>query len=287
MEETVRWLEMNAEQIGQSKHILVYGFGLGYHIERVIEQYPDRTVHIMEPDIEVFLAAIEARDLTHIFNYPNIGIFGLGNDALTNVQFAQSVKTYIVDSFCSLFVPAYLRLYADEVSGFTKVFREMVLSERTNYATQILFKREWPENIVKNLPKTFEGRHLRNLQGYFRDMPALIVGSGPSLDQDLERIRQLQDHVPIFAAGSSIQGLLDKGIKPHMIVSIDGSEKNYEVFQDLDVSDIPFVYASYIKHKIIKELNSNLYHVFMSSDTITSHLFNMKGQSISLFQRLP
>lgn len=274
LEETARWLEMNADQIGQSRHILIFGFGLGYHIERVIEQYPDRTIHIIEPDVELFVAALEARDLTHIFASPCIGIFAIGGDESTNVHFIQAVKSYITDSFCSLFLPVYSRLYANEVSDFTKKFREVVLAERTNNATQIIFKREWPENIILNLPKTIESKHLRNLQGHFRDMPAIVVGSGPSLDQDIELVRQLQNHVPIFAAGSSIQGLLERGIKPHMIVSIDGSEKNFEVFRDLDVSQIPFVYASYIKHKIIQELNHNLYHVFISSDTITSHLFH-------------
>lgn len=46
---------------------------------------------------------------------------------------------------------------------------------------------------------------------------AICVGSGPSLDQYLPLLTQIQDRVLIVAAHSSIQKLLSHGITPHLV----------------------------------------------------------------------
>ncbi len=68
------------------------------------------------------------------------------------------------------------------------------------------------------------------MKGAAENIPAVVVGSGPSLGMEIEALRRLKNHVCIIAAGSSIQALLKHGIEPDLIVAMDPSDKNYEVF---------------------------------------------------------
>lgn len=281
--ETEQWIGKSLAEISETKNIFLYGFGLGYHLERIIEHFPDKLIYVIEPDVEVVLAAMEARDLSAILKHPNIAVFAIGKDTLTLYNFAAAVSQKVTDSFTTLYIPAYTKRYAQEADAFTKVFHSVVLNDRTNLLTQSFFKQEWPENIMLNLAKTVNGRSVHDLQNEFEDYTVFVVGSGPSLDADIEYIKQMQNKALIFAAGSSTRALLKYGIRPHLIVSIDGNEKNYEVFKDLDLKGIPMVYASYVKYKIVDDLKDDLYHVFIGSDSITSYIMDIQETTKQFF----
>lgn len=282
MREAEAWVEKLAEAVDNVQHIFVYGFGLGYHVERLIAKYPDKYIHILEPNLEIMLAAIEARDLSAILKHKNIGIFAIGNDQLTNTLFVNQLTSYLSKSFHAAFMPYYIKYYSEEVSSISSMLRAAVVSNRTNYATQLFFKHEWPENILMNIEKIINTRPITLLKSKLKEFPAIVVGSGPSLDEDIEYLRKYQNKAIIIAAGTSIQALLNHGIKPHIVVSMDGSDKNYEAFKDLDLTGITFVFAAYLKHKIFEHLTSleDVYHCFIDTDSITKYLLDVKDKSL-------
>ncbi|RED54354.1 motility associated factor glycosyltransferase family protein [Aestuariispira insulae] len=47
-----------------------------------------------------------------------------------------------------------------------------------------------------------------------KNVPAFIIGSGPSIDGQFDLIRQWRDRVVIFSGGTGLNGLLDNGIRP-------------------------------------------------------------------------
>src|SRR5690554_7587655 len=61
--ETARWAESVRADVEQSDNVLLFGFGFGYHAAALLKAYPDKKLYIYEPDMNVFLAAIESVDL--------------------------------------------------------------------------------------------------------------------------------------------------------------------------------------------------------------------------------
>lgn len=81
-------------------------------------------------------------------------------------------------------------------------------------------ERKMIRNAATNLHKV--GHYL--VRGRFRrryDVPAFIIGAGPSLDQDIEFIRKWKDHVIVFCAGTTIQALIKAGIVPDYHVELE------------------------------------------------------------------
>src|SRR5690606_30190597 len=112
-------------------------------------------------------------------------------------------------------------------------------------------------------------------------IPAVVVGSGPSLAMDIEKLKQLRDRVIIIAAGSSIQILLAHGLIPHLVVSMDAGEANRRVFAKIDISEIPFLYIPTIKHTSIKSEDSPyLMHAYFDIDSLSRYVMGITNEDV-------
>lgn len=78
----------------------------------------------------------------------------------------------------------------------------------------------WSRNIIlSSLLKTHSSKCL---QGVLKNKTALIVGGGPSLDENIEKIKALRDKVFLISLGNPLSTLKKHNIKPDLIVSTDG-----------------------------------------------------------------
>lgn len=60
-----------------------------------------------------------------------------------------------------------------------------------------------------------------DLKGAYKDVPALIVGAGPSLDSQLETIKKNNDRFVVIAADAALKPLLKAGIRVDYCTSIE------------------------------------------------------------------
>lgn len=276
LNEAERWANQLPDHVQEAKHILIFGLGLGYHLEQLIRQYPDKRFYVYEPELEIFLAYMEARKLEPAFKHATIHTLGIGTERAVMNQFLQLVVQQIDESFAYVSIPWYQTRAADQEQAFVELFQHVILQHRGDLATFVTFQEKWAENALLNMAKNLESSPVYVLKDALSGYPAVIVGSGPSLELDLELLKTLKDRALIIAAGSSIQALLHHGIRPHLIVSMDGGEANVSVFEDLELSDIPFVYAPFIHYKIIEKVRGPLYHLVLNVDTISTYLLGLK-----------
>ncbi len=75
------------------------------------------------------------------------------------------------------------------------------------------------------------------LKNSLKGSSAVIVGAGPSLDKSYELIKKLQTKLLIIACDGALPSLSKAGIKPDLVVSVDGTEKVWRYF--LPVKDDP------------------------------------------------
>jgi hypothetical protein len=108
-------------------------------------------------------------------------------------------------------------------------------------------------------------------------MPAVVVGSGPSLEMEIEQLKKLKGRAVIIAAGSSIQALVRHNLEPDLTVSMDPGNANYAIFRhlDYDLDRVPFLYFPTINHKIIEHKTSYMMHAFLNTDPITHYLMDV------------
>ncbi|MCE5169314.1 DUF115 domain-containing protein [Paenibacillus profundus] len=277
--EAEAWFKSIGARIEESGHVLVIGLGLGYHLQHLVKKYPTKKYYIYEPDIQLLHSALSLRDLTGILNHPSVMTLAVGEEEHVLTQLLQSISSLVTDRFEEVIIPIYKQLYGETINKLHTISKQILLQYRANYITQYYFEKAWFQNIIYNIDKVLTSKSIASLEKACGDLPAIIVGSGPSLKDDIEYIRRIGSKVLIIAAGSSVQALLHHNIEPHLVISMDGGEPNLKVFQNVDTTHIPLLFATTIHHGIVEQNHKWRLSTRLNLEEITPYLFsNSEGE---------
>lgn len=95
------------------------------------------------------------------------------------------------------------------------------------------------ENTLKNLPHMFASPDIGELAGKFKDIPFILIGAGPSLDESIDFLREMQDKAIIVSSNSPFRKLINNGIRPHLVVTADPLKTTLAGFQDVKLDHVP------------------------------------------------
>ena len=196
---------------------LVYGFGLGYHIEAAMRKYPDLDIIIIEPDPGLFLAALGARDYRKIISSDRTGfLFDTGAGAVASLLSAYGNP--VIQSI--RLKPLYERSidYYSEVDSKVKAF---ISKNETNRNTLRRFGESWVKNLFSNIEMFSRASDAGIWYDRFRGLPGIVIAAGPSLDDILPHIGELKEKYVIFCVDTALRSLIEAGIAPDFIIVVD------------------------------------------------------------------
>lgn len=134
----------------------------------------------------------------------------------------------------ALFVTA-AQLTTDELSYFETIEDEWVACQRQRIRSlggvedsRIGFK-----NVVDNRATIESHQGIRPLKGEFKDLPAVVISTGPSLKKSLPALKALQNRAVLIAADASLKILRDAEIEPHFVCSMERDEEPKVFFEQL------------------------------------------------------
>ena len=93
---------------------------------------------------------------------------------------------------------------------------------------------------VYNLP-SYEGKSI------------VFCGLGPSMNDQWEALKDLDDRFIIVATNSSAQFLLEKDIKPHYVIAIDGRTGNWTLDLGEKCKDVTGIFSACVAPKALQE----------------------------------
>ena len=181
--------------------------GLGYIIPVLQERF--KTSKILVLHIENFSAenTYSAASSIYSTDAKEIQIF-----LETHIQEENIANIKVIEWRPSLnyYKDVYVKLLS-QVAGFLK------RTDAVNRTTAV-FGRRWFRNFFRNL------ENLKKIILYKKaNLPVIITGSGPGLEQEMDFIHKVQSHCLIIASSSSVMALLHNNIKPDIVIATDGS----------------------------------------------------------------
>ncbi len=205
--------------------LVVVGVGLGAHIPLLLEQVAPRHVVLIEPIEEFLVHSLHALDWQALS--ARCTEMGATLDVIVQLdpRAAQKELEVLMTRFGASSVDGaytYLHYQTEATVAIARGFQELVgmKSIMQGYYDD---EKLMIENTVSNV----DTHDFWMIDGAYRaphDVPAFIIGSGPSLDASLEAIRRWQGHAVIFCAGSALQTLLGAGIRPDFQVEKENNE---------------------------------------------------------------
>lgn len=277
------WFELRSP--GFMTKCIFCGFGNGMYVRKFLQDGDESTrILVYEPSLELFRFVMQHIDVSDLFLNERLQLL-VGEAGRDELDVA-------LDAF--LDYPDLAHLIHQVYPNYKRIFREAVrdsedrveLAYNKVVASQNLLINDgesYYRNSVHNTAVFANSRSLRDLyQKAPKDMPAIIVASGPSLDKNIEELKKAKGKCLLIAADSAIRALLRHGIEPDCYVTIDG-KKNPAHFQDERVPYLPVFctlcsnYISLTKQKgvsfFVNDLNAYVNHFMEQHEKIFPVLY--------------
>ncbi|THF80799.1 motility associated factor glycosyltransferase family protein [Cohnella fermenti] len=275
--EAQRWTESIEMDVQGAKDVLFCGLGFGYHLKAFLEANPDKRVYVYEPQVDMLLCAIEAVDLRSVLSHKNIAMFGIGSELQTQIDLLEEAMAKSGKTVANVTVPAYRTAFKGVIDSYQEIVTQTSYAVIASSNTLKMFLKSWARNMVSNLSPNLKSPSFQGLRGECIGIPAIIIGSGPSLGMEIEHLRRLKGQALLISAGTSMMALQKFGIEPDLVVSMDPGEYNRKAFQAVVLKRIPFLYIPTIHSAILKREFDHLMHAFYQLDTPSAYLMGLNN----------
>ncbi|MBV9860109.1 MAG: DUF115 domain-containing protein, partial [Alphaproteobacteria bacterium] len=213
--------------------MIVYGIGLGLHLPELVENYDFRHLILVEQFAEFIHHSLHLVDwaawLDRLEARGGTVRFLIGTDPgqmaqriywdLRHGQFGLIDGAYVYRHYSSYLLDKAEELFREKLpvlgvgAGFFEDEEKMLRNTFANLA-------ECDFSLLE--PK-------RRLE---KPVPALIVGSGPSIDGAIEELRRLRESAVLFSCGTALGVLLRNGIKPDFHCEVENDPQVWEHLSD-------------------------------------------------------
>jgi hypothetical protein len=230
----------------EHRRYVVYGFGLGYHIQELCRLDDGLYIDIIEPDMEIIKQAFSVRDMRWLVD----------NDRVHLVwdRDYQKLKHCLDKGEKLLIHYPSLRHTEDDAVKLSLEKYFIHDSGIRNFSVQ-LANNFW-DNIL-NCP-----HYVDELQKDFQGKNAVIVAAGPSLDKNVELLRQLPENTIVVAVGTVFRKLVNLGISPDYVVFLDAQPHLYHSqVEGLEQQKIPILCGSTACKKVAASYQGEKYLV--------------------------
>jgi hypothetical protein len=203
-------------QQGSDRVHILLGLGLGYLLQEVFDGYQGHIV-IYEPDLPLLRFVLDNVDLSAFLGSGRVWIESYLEDLIETLR----PLFIFADQLDMLLLKGYAPLFSNELQNLTDALYEAAEHRIIDYSTVNHFHTLWIEEFFTNLPYFANMISLDELAGQLEGKPALLISSGPSLDNALEDIRALKDAVNLIAVGGALRCLHQVGIVPDFALFCD------------------------------------------------------------------
>src|SRR3989338_726077 len=255
-----------ASGIKSGDSVLLYGFGLGYHVDSILKAVgKNGNLLIIELNREILSAAFIVRDISKVLSQSNLWIITGDSETEVSAVFSR----YTSEKWDSLpdnnkeviiFSPS-LKCMPD---GFNNIRNAVEMLQVGRRFSALLGNAE-NRNYKLNRDLVLKSSGIKELFGKFKNMPGILVSSGPSLDSSLPELKRLSKKSIIIAVDSALHALMSNDIKPDFTISIDPQEFSYIHLIDYFSTHIPLIFLPTSNPVIVKNYNGKKFVALKNS----------------------
>ncbi|MEP7702977.1 6-hydroxymethylpterin diphosphokinase MptE-like protein [Paraglaciecola sp. 25GB23A] len=213
--------------------IIMFGLGVGYQLESLLENHTVEKIFLCEPNTDFFYASLFAIDWHHIFEtvdktdariYLNVGDDGshLFRDLLSQFH---SIGPYILNN--TYFYQSYYNASLNNAIAQLREQLQIVISMGEYFDHAYYGIEHTKEGFRRNIP-VLTKKPADKLSFDDKEVPIFIIGNGPSLDLSIEAIKEWKDNAIVISCGTTLQSLHRHGITPDFHAEIEQNRSTYD-----------------------------------------------------------
>ena len=218
---------------------LIYGLGLGYMFQ-VASKNSLGTVILYEPDLNILWVAFNFVDFSNDILKKNVFITNTLEDATSEIY----KKSNTLNTPQLLSLPSAREFDSAGFEDLVKKLQEVVGA----YSLDLRYTKEkfFPslKMLLQNIPNIIKEQPLARFKDIYKGKTAVVVSAGPTLDRNIEILKEYRDNYILFTVGTAVKTLYRNDIKPDFLCIIETYNSTRQV-EGLDLSDVYFITEPY------------------------------------------
>ena len=276
-------VELDEDRVPE--HGALISFGAGYHIPLLLNSYATRDLVIVEPNFGVLcqvLADLDWQEIHDVVTARGGHISIVCNPApvagaMQAIAMIRRDNVGLIDG--SRIVVGYRDLRVAETANAFMERRVNLVVYNGYVEDEDLLTEYAAGNLGSGSALSLE----QNVE-HRMDRPAVVVGSGTSLDGCYGLLRQVRNKVVIFSCGSALLALLENGIHPDVHCELEADPYIDDILrytaQSHDLSGITLVASNTVYPAILKYFKQSI--LCFREGTLANRIFNLNSKSLPL-----
>ncbi|MDG1844061.1 MAG: DUF115 domain-containing protein [Nitrospinaceae bacterium] len=273
-----------SKKVTNGSQVCLYGFGLGYHIESLLEKIgPDGFILAIELNADLLNAAMILRNQSKLLLDKRIHIvYGL-NEAIVATEITQYMEKMQSTNTKNFQVIFHSPSFKCIPSSFPKL---------TNSLEVLLMERRFPavlgdiekENYILNKEIVSQSSGINCNHSKHKDKPVLLVSAGPSLDDIIPYLKMVNKKFILACVDTAFPILSREGIDTDYVFSLDPQEDSFQYFQDHLDSSTTLIFTPSANTKVVHSYKGKKFVVYKKTSsqfTEEKSVINAKGSTQS------
>jgi len=243
-----KFLERIGKDDNRNRIFLIYGFAAGEHIKALRNRFQYNKILVFEPNTKLkkYIDTID-----WVESDVNLEVLCCKKEEFLN-NILKYINEFDLEVTEFTYFSNYNNIYGYELKKFLQEVKDCFVSMRINISTRFSFSERWFETLIRNIPYMVNGTPLDLYKNKYRNKPAIIVSAGPSLEKNIDQLKQLNDEMLIISGGRNLKSLIDKDIKPNFVTAADPDDLCYELLKGyIEDLNIPLIFYEGTNEKIV------------------------------------
>lgn len=247
---------------------IVLGIGLGYHVKELLNMYAPQII-VAESDVNMLMLALmnmefeELEDgrlqIIYDKDYTELANYMTGERDEKIVIYAPELKNAMKINEQQLSILSDIKSEND----ISDILKEELLKKKRIYEKikQVFIRESSVRNNEKRMNLNFKyniancTHYVDELKNRFRNKRVIIVAAGPSLDKNVEQLKNIDrasGRYVILAVGTVFKKLLNMGIKPDYVIIIEANENIISQINGVEDAEVPLLILSTAYRELAK-----------------------------------
>ncbi len=228
-----------------------YGIGLGYSYfvaKSWLQQNAHRKIVFLEDDLALLKLFLQTERAAEILSNRQVRLVVVDSTQIQNkgsiaIDGAEVLIERCKTNYSIIALPCY---WKEKTTRFKKVLQGVKTTLFT-YSSRLLEETHHEllaKNFYHKLSQLSEVKSCDALNNAFANIPGIIIGAGPSLKNELPKLKQLEDRALFFGAGSALNVLNHYHINSHFGGGVDPTLVQTSRIKTNTAFETPFFYTN-------------------------------------------
>lgn len=263
-----------------NKFIFV-GTMLGRHIPLILKKTDADNFFVCEKNLEIFRLSLFVVDYSDLARDGKTVVFSIMDDSHI---FNNQIERFLTNKAYENHTIKYFTTDYNVSDYFDNIVNAVLAQKSTTFNYHMMLENLW-KNVSSRINKYKILQLKANVSNSTLDIPVLFLGAGPSLNENIEWVKENQDKFLIVAMGATYKILLAHGIKASIVTTLDPqysvlNKKHFDIKNVQKIEDIYVFAAINTDQRILDRFNQEKLYLFEMAKPLHSDNICYKGFSV-------